>query len=168
MTHLILIAALAFQESVTKDEIIRLTKDGAKETEILARIGGAKFKLSVDEIVDLKKAGVAEKVLARMIEGPSEAKVTNLAHKAVTIRVIGSTIDVGWEGETVQRGKTLLLPISGEYAVKANGRATACTVKTPATLTFRGCDLGDLEVITLYIEDARGSDTCRVETQIRR
>ena len=168
MTHLILLAALLVQESVTKDEIVRLTKDGAKDTEILAKIGTAKFKLSVDEIVDLKKAGVAEKVIARMIEGPSEAKVTNLAHKAVTIRVIGSTIDIGWGGETVERGKTLQLPASGEYVLKIHGRETACTVKTPATLTFRGCDLEDLEVLTLYIDDARGSDTCRVESHIKK
>ena len=60
------------------------------------------------------------------------------------------------------------IPASGEYALTIQGRPTACTVKTPATLTFRGCDLEDFEVVTLYIEDARGTDTLRVETKLKR
>lgn len=168
MTHLILLAALLAQTAVTKDEVVRLTKEGATETDIVARIAGTKFRLSADDIVELKKAGVAEKVIARMIEGPREAKVVNLAHKAVVLRVSGSTIDVGWTGETVAAGATSAIPASGEYALTIQGRPTACTVKTPATLTFRGCDLEDFEVVTLYIEDARGTDTLRVETKLKR
>jgi len=168
MTHLILLAALLSQDPVTKEEIVRLTKEGAQESALLQKIGAARFKLSADEIVDLKKAGVAEKVIARMIEGPREAKVVNLAHKAVVLHVSGSTIDVGWSGESVAPGATASLPASGEYALTIQGRPTACTVKTPATLTFRGCNLEDFEVVTLFVEDARGSDSCRVETRIKK
>jgi len=156
------------QDSVTKEEVVRLAKEGASEGAILEKIGGAKFRLSADDVVELKKAGVGERVIARMVEGPREAKVTNLAHKAVSIRVIGTTIEVGDLGEKVERGATVALAASGEYTVRVNGHPTACTVKTPATLTFRGCDLDDFEVITLYVEDARGSDTCRVETRLKR
>jgi hypothetical protein len=164
---LLLAAALLFQDPVTKDEILRLTKEGVKEEEILRKIGSATFKLSVDDIVGLKKEGVGEKVIARMISGPCEVKATNLAHKAVAVRVIGSTIEVGW-GESLARGATLELPASGEYTVVVNGRKTSCTVKTPATLTFRGSNHPEFEVVTLYIEDAHGSDTCLVESVIKR
>lgn len=157
-----------FQDSVSREEVVRLTKEGASEAAILGKIGGAKFRLSADDVVELKKAGVGEKVIARMVEGPREAKVTNLAHKAVAIRVVGTTIEVGDGGEKVERGATLSIPASGEYAVSVYGSLTACTVKTPATLTFRGCDLDEFEVVTLYVEDARGSDTCRVETRLKR
>ena len=165
---LLLAAALLLQEPVTKDEVVRLTKQGVKEEEILKRIASTKFSLSVDEIVALKKDGVTEKVIDRMIGGPQEAKATNLAHKPVTIRVTGQAIHVNWGGETLAPGASVQLPASGDYTVWVWGRETACKVKTPATLTFRGSDHPEFEVVTLYIEDARGSDTCRVESVIKR
>ena len=167
MMLLLVAATLLLQDSPTPADVIRLTKDGVKEEELLRKIGAAKYSLSVDDIVGLKKEGVAEKVIARMVAGPSEAKALNLAHKAVALRVLGSTIEIGW-GEALAPGATLQLPASGEYEVIVNGRATACRVKTPATLTFRGSDHADFEVVTLYIDDARGSDTCRVESVIKR
>ncbi len=166
---MIAVLALIFlQDAVTKEEVIRLTKEGASEAAILERIGRAKFELSADDVVELKKAAVPERVIARMIEGPRDASAVNLAHKAVTLRVIGKTIDVGRGGETVERGATVALAVSGEYRITVQGRETACTVKTPATLTFRGCDLPEFEVVTLYVEDARGTDTVRVETRLKR
>ena len=165
---LLLAAALLLQDPVTKDEVVRLTKEGVKEEEILKRMAATKFSLSVDEIVALKKEGVTEKVIARMIGGPQEAKATNLAHKAVTIRVTGQAIHVNWGGDTLAPGAAVQLPASGEYTVWVWGRETAFKVKTPATLTFRGSDHPEFEVVTLYVEDARGSDTCRVESVIKR
>jgi hypothetical protein len=165
---ILLAALLCFQDSVTKDEVVRLTKEGVKEEEILKKIEKVKFKLSVDEIVELKKAGVSEKVIARMIEGPREAKVTNLAHKPITLRLNGTSLDIGLGGETINPGATVQIGASGEYTVTVNGRPTICRVKTPATLTFRGCDLEEFEVVTLFIEDARGSDTCLVESRVKR
>ena len=163
---LLFAACLLLQDPPTVQDVLRLSKEGVKEEEILKRIASTKFVLSVDEIVGLKKEGVAEKVIARMIAGPSDVKATNLAHKAVAMRVVGSTIEVGW-GESLAPGASLQLPASGEFALVVNGRKTACTVKTPATLTFRGSNHEEFEVVTLYIDDARGSDTCRVESHLR-
>lgn len=163
---LLLAALLAVQAPATKDDVIRLTREGVREEALLAYVSPVKFKLSVDDIVQLKTAGVSEKVIARMIEGPREAKVVNLAHKAVSIQLIGSEIHLNSEGTSVAPGATVALPASGELSIWVGGRETSCRVKTPATLTFRGSVHADFEVVTLYIDDARGSDTCRVEMRV--
>ena len=103
-----------------------------------------------------------------MISGPQDLKATNLAHKTVTIRVTGTVIHVNWGGESLATGASVQLPASGLYTVWVGGRETGCAVRTPATLTFRGSDHPEFEVVTLYVEDARGSDTCRVESVIKR
>lgn len=164
---LLLAALLAFQQPTLKDEIIRLAKAGASEEFLLAKAATVRAKISVDDIVDLKKAGVPEKVIARMIEGPSDAVAFNLAHKAVSVRVIGSEIHIGSEGTAIARGAAVSLPLSGDYHVWVNGRETPCRVKTPAVLTFRGSIHPEFEVVTLYIEDARGTDTCRIEGRVK-
>ena len=165
---LLLATLLALQQQPTvKDEIIRLSRAGASEETLLTLVRSVKLKLSVDDIVEMKRAGVSEKVITRLIEGPSEAKVVNLAHKSVGYRLIGNELHLGCDGTTIAPGQTVQLPLSGDYSVWVGGRETSCRVKTPATLTFRGSNHPEFEVVTLYVEDARGSDTVRVESHIR-
>lgn len=159
-----ILVALALQD-VSKDDVVRLTREGRPEAEILRTIGGSAFKLSADDVVALKKAGVAEAVLARMVAGPSEIAVENRAHEALRVRVVGRTIEVG-AGEDLRPGSSVRLPGTGEFAVTVDGRPRAVRVRTPATLTFRGCNLDDFEVITLYVDDASGSDTCLVRSRV--
>jgi hypothetical protein len=158
--------ALLLAQDVGKEDVVRLTKEGKTEAEILQAIGTASFRLSVDDVVELKKAGVGEKVLARMVSGPSLIAVENLAHKAVRIRVRDGTIEVG-AGEELRPGQAIRLPGTGEFAITVDGRPRNSRVKTPATLTFRGCDVEKFEVITLYIEGPGGGDTCLIENRIK-
>jgi hypothetical protein len=161
-----LLLALLLAQDVTKDDVVRLTKEGKPEAEILKAIGPARFKLSADDVIELKKAGVAEAVLARMIGGPAELAVENRAHKPVRIRVQGDTIEVG-VGEELRPGQSIRLPGAGEFAVTVDGRPRSVRVKTPASLTFRGCDVEAFEVLTLFIEGPAGSDTCVVENRVK-
>jgi hypothetical protein len=157
-------AALLVQNAGPED-VVRLTREGKPEAEVLRAIGAATFKLSADEVVSLRKAGVADAVLSRMIAGPSEILAENRAHAELRIRVNGRTIEIG-AGEALAPGASLRLPGTGEFDVTVDGRPRAARVRTPATLTFRGRDHGDFEVITLYVDDAAGSDTCLVRSRI--
>ena len=157
---------LILAQDVGKDDVVRLTKEGKTEAEVLRAIGSTRFRLSVDDVVELKKAGVGERVLARMVEGPSEIAVENRAHKPVRIRLRDGTIEVG-AGEELRPGQSIRLPGTGEFAVTVDGRPRTSRVKTPATLTFRGCDVEKFEVITLYIEGPGGGDTCLIENRVK-
>ncbi len=159
-----LLMALAAQE-FSKEDAVRLTKEGKPEAEILRTIGAASFRLSADDVVALKKAGVAEAVLARMIAGPSEITVENRSHAALRVRVAGRTIEVG-DGDELAPGASVRLPGAGDFAVTVDGRPRELRVRTPATLTFRGCNLDEFERITLYVDDASGSETCLVRSRV--
>jgi hypothetical protein len=163
---LTLLFALLAAQDVGKDDVLRLTKEGKPEAEILKALGSATFKLSADEVIELKKAGVAEAVLSRMILGPSDIAVENKAHKAVRIQVRDGVIRIG-AGEELRPGESIRLPGAGEFAVTVDGRPRSVKVKTPATLTFRGCDVEKFEVVTLYVDGPSGSDTCVVESRIK-
>ncbi len=64
----LMVSAAAAQ--VTKDEIVKLAKAGISDDVIIAKIDQDKpvFNLSADDIADLKKQGVSEKVIQRMLE----------------------------------------------------------------------------------------------------
>lgn len=157
---LVLSLLLGLQDPVTKDDLLKLARGGADEKTLLERIGDVKLALSADDIVELKKAGVTDAVLARLAGGPSEAKVSNLAQHAVRVLVRGKTVDVNFsDGQELKPGASADLPLSGEYAVTLAGRKTTARILTPATLTFRGADVTDFDVMTLVIEDARGRET---------
>ena len=160
------ILVLALLQDVGKDDVLRLTKEGKPAADILKALGSSTFKLSADEVIELKKAGVAETVLSRMILGPSDLAVENKAHKPVRIQVRDGVIRIG-EGEELRPGTSIRLPGAGEFAVTVDGRPRSVKVKSPATLTFRGCDVEKFEVVTLYIEGPAGDDTCVVESRIK-
>jgi hypothetical protein len=66
-----LTAACAYaQTPLTNDAILRMVKAGLSEEVILATINGqpAKFALGADELVQLKKDGVSDKILAAMVK----------------------------------------------------------------------------------------------------
>ena len=166
MTTLLLAMALLAQDA-TRDDVVRLTKEGKTEEEIVARIGRTRFKLSVDDIVELKKAGVGEKVLARMVSGPLDLTVTNRAHKSVWVDVRDGEVRVG-SGRELKPGETVSLSGGADLKVSVNGQPRNVKVTSPATLTFRGANLERFEVITLYVEAAEGeSETCLVELVVR-
>ena len=161
---LILAALLLLQDPVTPDDVIRLTKAGTADAEILQKLGSARYDLSAEQIIALKKAGVSDRIVNRMIAGAKELFVKNLSHKSVRISVRGDRIDVSTtRGEELARGAGRHFRGSGTYTVTVDGRPTSGKVKTPANLTFRGCNIQDFEVLTLYIEGANGNDTVLIQ-----
>jgi len=40
-------------------------------------------------------------------------------------------------------------------------------IKTPATLTVRGCNVEKFEVVTLYVETPSGVDTCFLDLNVK-
>lgn len=162
----LLLILLVLQDPATQQDVLKLARDGAKDEVLLEKIGKATFKLSPDDVVALKKAGVSDAVLSRMITGPSEIKAVNLSHKDVRIVVQDKTLDVRFaSGHEIARGKTVDLPAAGTFTVTVQGRTTAQKVRTPATLTFRGADLSGFEVLTLLVEDADGKRTIMLQTR---
>ncbi len=65
---LAMVSAAAAQQ-VTKDEIVKLVKSGTSDDAVIARIDHDKpaFTLSADDIAGLKKDGVGERVIRRMM-----------------------------------------------------------------------------------------------------
>lgn len=159
-----ILAALLAQQ-IAPDDVVRLAREGKTEAEILRAIGSTAFTLSADDVVALQRAGVPPRVLERMVAGPSEIAVENRSHAALRIRVVGRTIEVG-AGEELAPGASVRLPGKGEFDVTVDGRPRALRVKTPAALAFRGSSREEFEVITLYVDDASGSDTCLVRSRI--
>jgi hypothetical protein len=159
-------ALLLLQQGLTKDDVLRLTKEGEKEEAILRKIGDARFALGTGDVVGLKKAGVGDRVIARMVAGPSELKLENLSHRGVGVAIQGNVITVGL-GDQYPPGARADLAAAGEYTLQVPGRRSSTTLKTPATLTFRGCNLDKFEVVTLYIESPSGLDTCFVELNLK-
>lgn len=60
---------------VTKTEIIELTKRGTPDEDIIAslRRNGMDRRLTADDLVELKKAGVSEKILLAAVDAPVRA-----------------------------------------------------------------------------------------------
>lgn len=166
MLSLILASLLSLQDPVTVDEVLRLTGQQAGDEAILERIGSTSFTLVTDDLVKLKQAGVSDRVLKRMISGPREIRTANCSHKDVRLQLLKGKLDINLEkGQSLTRGADLTLPGSGLYAITVEGRQTTHAFSTPATLTFKGCDIDNLEVLTLQIKDADGSRTMIVQTR---
>ncbi len=163
---LALAALLLVQEPLTKDDVIRLAREGAAEEAILAKVAKSRLKLSADDVVELKKAGVSERVIARLLETPRELRVANLSHKSVRISLRAGTIDIGFkEGQEIPPGGAREFEAAGEFALTFEGGSTTYRVKTPASLTFRGCDIAQVEVLTVQMEDPSGRRTGIVEAR---
>jgi hypothetical protein len=81
---LVLVAVMAFslpvtisvaQEVLTNDSVVQMVKAGLPEAVIVAKIKSSqtKFDLKTESLVNLKKAGVSDKVLEAMVAGGSPA-----------------------------------------------------------------------------------------------
>src|SRR5688572_20743296 len=61
------------QEVLTNDSVVQMVKAGLPEAIVIAKIKGtpSKFDLKTDSLVNLKKAGVSDKVLEAMVSAGS-------------------------------------------------------------------------------------------------
>lgn len=160
---------LALLVELTKEDIIRMTREGVSDEAILAKIDQerAAIRLSSDDIVEMKQAGVSERVINRLLsraagEGRGLA-LENRSHRGVRVQVDASTKTIhflGDSGTDVGRKTTTELEApDGTYQVIIRGRKTRFQVTTPAKLTLRGCDNDELEVLTAYVGEGRDAKT---------
>lgn len=170
---MLLIALVA----ITKEEIVKLSKEGVSEEIILAKIAQDKtvFNLTADEILELKKEGVGEKVIAQMLNGsrPKNAGkaliVTNASHRSIRVglsdedRVFQVSDAVG---EEIPRGGILDLSAkAGEFSLVVNGVSYRHRIHVPARVTFSGCNMAQAEVLTLTIEDEQGREVVLLDSK---
>ncbi len=74
---LVAVGSLAAVSSLTKDDVIKMTREGRSEQAIVDALRDSQFTfdLTANDIADLRKAGVSEKVIDAMIEtGPAQPK----------------------------------------------------------------------------------------------
>ena len=70
---LVFAASVAAQEVLTNDSVIQMVKGGLPEAVVIAKIKStpSKFDLKTDSLVNLKKAGVTDKILEAMVSAGS-------------------------------------------------------------------------------------------------
>lgn len=165
----LLLALGLLMPDLTKEEVIKMVQDGVSEEAILARIDqdGAALKLSADDLVDLKNAGVSDKIVKRLmgirpVEGKGLA-LENRAHKAFTVSVdaANKTIHFFESGGTeIARKQSIELDApDGTYKVMIAGRKTSYKITTPVKMTMRGCNITEVEVMTAYLGEGRDGKT---------
>ncbi|MBI2899447.1 MAG: hypothetical protein HYY17_04640 [Planctomycetes bacterium] len=165
---LLLALGLLFPQ-ITKEEVIKMVQDGVAEETILAKIDrdGTVLKLSADDIVEMKKAGVSDRILRRLMgETTREGQglgIENRSHRAfkVSIDPKAKAIRFFEDGgvEIARRQSVELEAPEGTYAVFLRGRKTSYKVTTPVKMTIRGCDITEVEVMTAYLGDGRDAKT---------
>ncbi len=165
-----LILALGLLFQLTKEDIIKMSKEGVAEEKILAKIEQERpaLKLSADDILEMKNAGVTERVLQKLLglqdrgEGKGLA-LENRSHRSVRISVDARTRTIRFLSdagtELSRRSSVELEAPDGTYQVFIGAKRTSYRVTTPAKLTLRGCDIDELEVLTAYVGDGRDAKT---------
>lgn len=184
--------AAAQERSFGKDDVARLLKAEVSEELILAKIDleRASFRLTVDDVVELKGLKATDKLLAKMLAGQEPApapraeapapvpggsktlSLKNASHRAVKVSVDAKQGIVDFSlsrGADLPVGGSLELQVApGEYAVAIEGRATIEKVKVgdaPALVTVRGADTEYLDVQTAVVEDAGGRRVVLLHSQ---
>ncbi len=175
LAALVLMASAALAQAITKDEIIKLSKEGVGEEVIIAKIKMDRpaFVLSADDILDLKKQGVSDKVIAAMIEmKPADAKPqATLAKNANVIAKNSSFVPMYVTVDETEKAFSVSLKNGAEMKVDAlagwklapgtwtvaiEGRKTIDTFEVKeggaVNLTFNGANTSYLELVTLIVE----------------
>jgi hypothetical protein len=182
LSFLVVMASAALAQQITKEDVIKLVKEGIGEETIVAKIrhDKATFVLSTDDILALKKAGVPDKVIAAMIEStppgtqPSapplvlekEANVIvkNSSHAAVFL-----TVDPAEKVFNVSRSKGSELAVDklagwrlaeGAWTIAIEGHKTIDVFTVGGAqgvnLTFQGANTSYVELVTLIAQDKNG------------
>jgi hypothetical protein len=103
LTFLLVTAcALLAQDALTNDSIIKMTKAGLSESIVVTTIQSeaGKYSTTADDLVNLKQAGVSDKVLAAILAKASGATATPAASAAASASTsvpggIPSNLDAG-------------------------------------------------------------------------
>ncbi len=177
---LAVMASAALAQQITKDEIIKMSKEGVGEDVIVAKIKADKaaFALSTDDILELKKAGVGDKVLKAMVESkPADSKPqATLAKEANVIAKNSAHVPVYVTVDEKEKVFNVSLkngaemkvdgPVAGwkladgDWTIAIEGRKTidtfAVATGTPTNLTFGGANTSYVELVTLICESKSG------------
>ncbi len=169
----LLLALLLFSSGITQEEIVKLKKAGISDETIVKLIDADNtvFSLGADDLIRLRKEGLSDRLLQHMISTSKEApasegkglQIENLSAMAVRVYVDSKARTVEFNGS---RGTTLSPKSSrewdaspGTYRVLKDGKAYAYRFDAPNRISLRGGKVGDMEIITAYIEKAPDRDT---------
>lgn len=180
-------SAAAFAQELTKDDIVRLAKEGVSDDVIVAKIRQEKkgFALSPDDILALKKSGVSDKVLEAMmaqeakpeeprptVEADANAVLKNSSHREMRVAVdakertlnLSRTAGVLLKKDDVAGWKLA----EGAWTIAIDGQPTIDTFEVkagaPAMLTLKGADTSYIDVVTLIVEDGNGRNVTIVSS----
>ena len=165
----VLLAFSILFASITKEEIVKLSQDGVSDDTIIAKIrqDRSAFRLSADEILELKKAGVSDRVVQAMLgsftskEGKG-LEIENRSHRGVRVYVDPENRAIHFldQGDEIEKKTTVEFEApDGVYQVHINGRKTSYKVTTPVKLTIRGNDVTEMEVLTAYVGAGKSAKT---------
>ncbi|MBI4565070.1 MAG: glycine zipper family protein [Planctomycetes bacterium] len=168
-------AAQDADKPIGAGEVIRMAKAGIGDDVILAKIddvGAA--KLSDEDVLALKNAGVSETVIRRLLSKSGMNVVfKNASHRAVKISIDEKERFVSFSmthGTDVPPGGTVDLSApAGAYRIAIEGRPTTEGVRVPAegscTLTVKGADTSYIDLQTVVAEDAEGQRVVLLHVQ---
>lgn len=176
--------AQAQDNKLTKEDVAKLARAGVSDDLIIAVIDQAKtsLALSADDILALKKDGVSDKVLAAMVGkgarpeaappkagGDTNLTVKNTSHRGIKVVVDEREQVVNFTqatGTDLDRGTSLAFSVkAGEYKVAIEGSLSRHRIQLPGTLLVRGTETEYLDVMTLTMEDGRGSEVMIMHSQ---
>ncbi len=174
-----LMALLLLSPGITPDEVVKLKKAGISDETIMSVIDADRtvFRLDSDEIIRLKQEGLSDRLLHHMVSTSKTAPARE--GKGLLIENRSSTpvrVHVDPAGRTVEfdgnRGTILAAKSSreweaptGNYRVLKAGKAFAYGFDAPNRITLRGCSLGNMEILTAYVEKAGERDTFLVRLE---
>jgi len=182
LSFLAVMASAALAQQITKEDVIKLVKEGIGEETIVAKIRHDKavFVLNTEEILALKKAGVPDKVIAAMIEStppgtqPSAPPLTlekeaNVLVKNSSHTTVFVTVDAKEKVFNVSRSKGSELAIEalagwkladGSWTIAIEGHKTIDVFTVGGSqgvnLTFQGANTSYVELVTLIATDQNG------------
>lgn len=174
------LGAGAQEQSLTKDDVIKLMKAGVSDDVIIAKLvqDKASFTLSADDILNLKAQGASDKLIQHLqagkkAEAPAapaaadgkNARFRNVSHRAVKVSINEKEMLVNFSVSTGTdlpiNGTLDLAAKAGDYKVAIEGRSTIEQVRIPesgsCSLTVKGANTEYIDVQTIIAEDTEGS-----------
>lgn len=84
---LMMIAAVRAQDVMTNADIVKMTKAGFGAPVVIAKVKSApgKYDLSLDQMIEMKKQGVTDEIVAAMLEANNRAQNTITSTKISTV-----------------------------------------------------------------------------------
>jgi len=118
----VLLAAAAFGQPMTVDEVIKLVKNKISDSIIIARIEETEsyFSLSTDDLIELKEAGASDNLVQYMILRKPGATTGAAITGEVNVHTTGRVSEGGTEAPAITKFVDLTVNVSGSYVVSSS------------------------------------------------